>query len=669
MIAHDTSKIPVEMRQFKQWVCHDFAKVPLNPYTGTAAKVNNENTWGSFDDAIFALNAGIGIGLGFVFTENDPFFGIDLDVAEGRSPTEFQNSIYRRFLSYAERSPSGRGLHIICKGRVPNGSLRRSELGIEIYSSRRYFTMTGIVERDVQIVDLQFELDVLCSEIAYKNSHNPDIDKLTTSETDDAIVIKAKNAINGEKFLKLWEGRWEADYPSQSEADQALIGIIAFYTKSPAQISRIFRASALGQRPKAARDEYVYRTIKNSLNGVSPSVSFTTAPQNTNMAIVGQAADCADAGWFAASEFIGKPIPARHWHVPGLLPVKQVTALYGDGGTGKSMIAMQLAVATAVGTPWLAKDVYEGNVIYLSAEDDIDEIHRRLHQIGNIEAMRRLTFRSLAGEDALLAITHGRTSQLIPTPLFNVLDARMASERPALLVLDTLADFFGGNENDRAQVRAFIGMLRGLAIRHNCAVLLLAHPSASGLSSGAGSSGSTAWNNSVRSRLYLSRVFSNDGQEANPDARLLTVKKSNYGPVGEEILLLWEAGTFVAKDYPAGSGGCETRAEGVFLKLLDKLHEQGRFVNSAAGQTYAPTVFASHPESDGISKRAFTSAMNRLFNKGLLENVASGPPSKRRRHIERRNLSTSLFRSASNTPTTPSPNPFPSGGVPPPHTP
>jgi hypothetical protein len=79
--------------------------------------------------------------------------------------------------------------------------------------------------------------------------------------------------------------------------------------------------------------------------------------------------------------------------------------------------------------------------------------------------------------------------------------------------------FLRGNENDRAQARQFIGMLRGLAIRHECAVLLLSHPSVAGIASGGGSSGSTAWNNSVRSRLYLSRVVGNDGFEANPDAR------------------------------------------------------------------------------------------------------------------------------------------------------
>ncbi len=70
-------------------------------------------------------------------------------------------------------------------------------------------------------------------------------------------------------------------------------------------------------------------------------------------------------------------------------------------------------------------------------------------------------------------------------------------------------------------------MLRDLAIDHDCAVLLLSHPSLTGLNSGTGTSGSTAWNNSVRSRLYL--------QATSPDTRTLKVVKANHGKVGDEI--------------------------------------------------------------------------------------------------------------------------------------
>ncbi|MCA3518508.1 MAG: AAA family ATPase, partial [Rhodobacter sp.] len=215
--------------------------------------------------------------------------------------------------------------------------------------------------------------------------------------------------------------------------------------------------------------------------------------------------------FFPARDLADKPIPPRHWHVDDLVPGGTVTLLSGDGGTGKSLLAMQLAVATAIGGRWLGQDVAGGGALYLSAEDDRDELHRRLSDIcasagAGLADLDRLTLCPLAGEDALLASLDRATGALRPTALFRDLDARLASERPALMVLDTLADLFPGNENDRAQARQFVGMLRGLAIRHECAVLLLAHPSLAGLSTGTGTSGSTGWNNSVRSRIYLSRI-------------------------------------------------------------------------------------------------------------------------------------------------------------------
>lgn len=110
--------------------------------------------------------------------------------------------------------------------------------------------------------------------------------------------------------------------------------------------------------------------------------------------------------------------------------------------------------------------------------------------------------------------------------------------------MDTLADLFPGNENDRAQARHFVGMIRGLAIRHDCAVVMLSRPSLSGMTSGSGSSGSTASNNSARSRLYFERIES-DGCEVDPDARVLRTMKANQRLTSEEIGVRWHAGVFV----------------------------------------------------------------------------------------------------------------------------
>ncbi len=114
-------------------------------------------------------------------------------------------------------------------------------------------------------------------------------------------------------------------------------------------------------------------------------------------------------------------------------------------------------------------------------------------------------------------------------------------QSPALVVLDTAADLFEGNENSRTQVRQFIqGALGKIAREANCGVLLCAHPSANGLSNGSGNGGSTAWHNTVRSRLYLS--------SDDKGIRNLSRKKANYCSTGEEIKLKWIKGAFEVID-------------------------------------------------------------------------------------------------------------------------
>ena len=261
-----------------------------------------------------------------------------------------------------------------------------------------------------------------------------------------------------------------------------------------------------------------------------------------------------ESTFMVASELSGKTMPDREWLAQGLVPMHTVTGLSGDGGTGKSLIALQLAFAVATASKWLNLNVLSGSSLLISAEDDLDELHRRISDVAaanvtDLSDLGNLHLRSLAGEDALLA-TLEKNGRLKASELFAELKRYVAETKPAVVILDTLADLFPGNENDRVQARQFIGLLRGLAIQHECAVILLAHPSLSGISGGTGTSGSTGWNNSLRSRLYLERVFVKDGSSAveiDPDARKLTTKKANYGRVGGEINLNWQNGVFVAQ--------------------------------------------------------------------------------------------------------------------------
>ncbi|QBZ71743.1 hypothetical protein [Pseudomonas phage KP1] len=273
--------IPLEMRVYVQWVMWRYedtdsqkpTKVPYSARNGKLASVSDPSTWATFDECTAALNTGWYNGIGFVLTESDPYAFIDLDDTKGdQTALDRQHKIFNEFDSYAELSPSGAGLHIIIKGALTSGR-RRSF--IEIYSSGRYMTMTGNVYRNAPIKEQNELLNVLWGQMGQGSvavAHYAGLAE--AKETDEQVLNRAITAANGDKFAELYAGRWEGMYSSQSEADFALVDIIAFYTQNRAQISRLFRLSGLGQRDKAQRNDYVSYMLNKCFDRMLPPVDI-----------------------------------------------------------------------------------------------------------------------------------------------------------------------------------------------------------------------------------------------------------------------------------------------------------------------------------------------------------------------------------------------------------
>lgn len=278
---HKFYNIPEELRNLNQWIVWRYedigakkpTKVPYNPNNSEMANVNAPHTWGSFDVAMRAYNTGDYSGIGFVFCDFDPYTFLDLDDTLGdQVAMARQIQIFKEFDSYSEVSPSGMGLHIIVKGKVPAGR-RRSF--IEIYSSQRYATFTGQVHLNKPIVERQDMLTQLWEQMGHGGAatyiyKGDDIEK----ETDATIITNAASAVNGDKFKKLYSGGWQDLYQSQSEADFALIDIIAFYTQNRNQITRIFQTSELGKREKAKRKDYLLWMINKSFDCMLPQIDM-----------------------------------------------------------------------------------------------------------------------------------------------------------------------------------------------------------------------------------------------------------------------------------------------------------------------------------------------------------------------------------------------------------
>jgi RecA-family ATPase len=365
------------------------------------------------------------------------------------------------------------------------------------------------------------------------------------------------------------------------------------------------------------------------------------------------------------------PLCDRKWLIGERVPMRNVTLLSGDGGVGKTVVLMQLAAATVLGKDWLGMRPSVGPVQYFGAEDDSDELRRRFENIAKHycatwedlfdAGLRTLSF---AGTDALLG-KPDRDGIITATPLLTRLHEAAIALKPKLIIIDPAADVFAGKEIDRAQVRQFISLLRAIAIAVDCAVILAAHPSLTGMRERTGLSGSTAWANSVRARFYLTKPKSNgDSDDDAPDAglRVLECKKNNYGPLTASIPIRWQEGVFVvaAKD-AFDQTVAEVHAEEVFLTLLRQFAAQGRNVTDKHSPSYAPARFAEQTEarSGGLNTKALAAAMDRLFTAGRIKAVTEGPPSR---------LRTRLIEAASNAPSNTLPTPSntpenPSNGV------
>jgi hypothetical protein len=164
-------------------------------------------------------------------------------------------------------------------------------------------------------------------------------------------------------------------------------------------------------------------------------------------------------------------------------------------------------------------------------------------------------------------------------------------------------------------------------------VILLAHPSLSGISSGSGLSGSTAWHNSVRSRMYLKtekakKNGEDEDSDEEPDAgtvRTLEFMKSNYSALALPVRLVWRDGLLVheptlASLPPIDRVALEERAKTIFLGLLDRFNRQDRAVTfKERANNFAPKEFADQPEAKELHesrkqrKRLLRIAMDQLF--------------------------------------------------------
>jgi len=283
--------IPAELRDLDQWVVWRSVrrgdrptKLPFNPFNpSSVADTMNPGTWGDFETALRAVQRDPNLGLGFVFTANDPFIGIDFDAEDKVAPELRENraqlvALLMQNPSYSEWSPSGKGHHVICKGTLSGSAHVVRPMQIEVYASGRFFTMTGNVIDDLTTIqDKQADLDRFVS--LFPKSDRPAYEEieLLKSEangrrlglTDDQVLEIAFN-------LGGFHARYHAiDLKDWSDEHRRLIGDLDKITGDPEQVQRIVANSPLVKdqpakngETRAAKSERLFATLLSEVRQV-----------------------------------------------------------------------------------------------------------------------------------------------------------------------------------------------------------------------------------------------------------------------------------------------------------------------------------------------------------------------------------------------------------------
>ncbi len=287
MMTTYLSNIPDELKQLNNWCVWKFenrngkrTKIPFNAATGEFAKSNDKSTWSSYETAVNAEGVD---GIGFFF--EPPYLGIDIDdidddlhrFKQGDKLDNIVSEFNEAFKSYTEVSPSGNGLHIIVKGKIPGS--RRRKGNIEMYDSGRFFTMTGknigkykdVTEVSEQVFKTIYKKYLPDNTIKYPTTNNYQENIHNLSEID--IINEIYNSKQAKLFDDLMKGNYEPYYTSHSEADMALANILAFWcAKDYSQMDSIFRQSNLYRDKwdeKRKNSTYGEQTLFKAINEVN----------------------------------------------------------------------------------------------------------------------------------------------------------------------------------------------------------------------------------------------------------------------------------------------------------------------------------------------------------------------------------------------------------------
>jgi RecA-family ATPase len=339
------------------------------------------------------------------------------------------------------------------------------------------------------------------------------------------------------------------------------------------------------------------------------------------------------------------PLVGRQWICRDFILAGQLNGLFGDGGVGKDLLLLMLAMSVTSEVQWLGRDVKQGRVLYFPTEDDLDELRRRENDITEFykteeayrSAPKQLRIVPMVGKDTVIAVFDSRSGLVRAMPLYVSICNMIEEFKPDLVIMPNRVNCFGVNQNDDAQARQCMNLLQSICVEYKTAVTLPGHVSL-GQRSTEGTSGSVQWSNACRMRTYLHRVYEqdkNEQYEPDPNLRVLEVRKANWSVIGKSISMNWHQGVFkpdmVEVEQQQKQSPAEVLAADMeeVLRLFDSLVPGDHVSPRPNAPNNIVARFAKKSRRFRGHRARLEAAIEKLYADGTLGTIQEGSPSRR----------------------------------------